>query len=142
MLLPKKNEEFLKTLLRTSEGLTIDFKQSITSAQKIAKTLVAFANSEGGTIVIGVSDKKKIVGIDPEEEIFMIEKAANQYCDPSPQLEFEVFENVEFDDKNIEVEKAILLVLVKKSDQKHFFKNQSGKKVLYMRKDDQTLPTQ
>jgi alpha-glucuronidase len=25
----------------------------------------------------------------------MIEKAANQYCDPSPQLEFEVFENVE-----------------------------------------------
>jgi len=142
MLLPKKNEEFLKTLLRTSEGLTIDFKQSITSAPKIAKTLVAFANSEGGTIVIGVSDKKKIVGIDPEEEIFMIEKAANQYCDPSPQLEFEVFENVEFDDKNMEVEKAILLVQVKKSDQKHFFKSQSGKKVLYMRKDDQTLPLQ
>jgi predicted HTH transcriptional regulator len=141
MLLPKKNEEFLKTLLKSKEGLTLDFKQSITSAQKIAKTLVAFSNSEGGTLVIGVSDKMQIIGIDPDEEIFMIEKAAAEFCNPPIlSLKFEILENIEIDQNNIEIEKTILLVHVKKSSQLHFFKSQNGEKIIYFRKGDQTLP--
>ncbi|MCS4436258.1 helix-turn-helix domain-containing protein [Aquiflexum gelatinilyticum] len=141
MLLPKKNEEFLKTLLKSKEGISMDFKQSITSAQKIAKTLVAFSNSEGGTLVIGVSDKRLIIGIDPEEEIFMIEKAAREFCDPPiHSLQYEILENIEIDQNKIEIEKMVLLVHVKKSNQLHYFKNHNGDKVIYLRNGDQTLP--
>lgn len=140
MLLPKKNEEFLKYLLNRKEGQTIDFKQSITSSQKIAKTLVAFANTEGGIIVIGVSDKKKIIGIDPEEEVYMVEKALLENCDPQPTLRFELLETIEMSEKQIELEKYVLLVVVEKSNQKHFFKNQNGEKIYYRRLYDQTIP--
>lgn len=141
MLLPKKNEEFLKTLLKRKESDTIDFKQLINSPQKLAKTLVAFANTEGGIIVIGVSDKKKIIGIDPLEEIFMVEKAISENCEPPPILQFEILETVELNERNIETEKSVLLVHVKKSDKKHFFKNENGEKSYYRRINDQTLPS-
>ncbi|MCH6233574.1 helix-turn-helix domain-containing protein [Cognataquiflexum rubidum] len=140
MLLPKKNEEFLKYLLNRKEGQTIDFKQSITSSQKLAKTLVAFANTEGGIILIGVSDKKKIIGVDPEEEVFMVEKALFENCDPHPTLRFELLETIELSEKNVETEKYVLLVVVEKSIQKHYFKNQSGEKIYYKRLYDQTIP--
>lgn len=140
MLLPKKNEELLKNLLNRKEGKSIDFKQSITSAQKIAKTLVAFANTEGGIIVVGVSDKKKIIGIDPEEEIFMVEKAVFENCEPQPKFHFELLETIELSEKNVETEKYVLLVFIEKSIQKHYFKNQSGEKIYYKRLYDQTIP--
>jgi predicted HTH transcriptional regulator len=141
MLVPKKNEEFLRTLLKRKESQTIDFKQLVKSPQKLAKTLVAFANTEGGIIVIGVSDQKRIIGIDPEEEIFMVEKAISENCTPAPHIYFELFETIELDEKNIETEKSILLVHVQKSSQKHFFKNGNGEKVFYRRVADQTLPS-
>ncbi|MCL6259876.1 ATP-binding protein [Aquiflexum sp. TKW24L] len=140
MLTPKKNEEFLKILLKRKESQTIDFKQLIKSPQKIAKTLVAFANTEGGIIVIGVSDNKKIIGIDPEEEIFMVEKAISENCTPPPIIHFELFETLGMDEKNIEIEKSVLLVHVQKSTQKHFFKNENGELLYYKRLDDHTLP--
>jgi predicted HTH transcriptional regulator len=140
MLSAKKDEDFLKSLLRRKENETIDFKHSIKSSQKLAKTLVAFANTEGGTIVIGVSDQKKITGIDPEEEIFMVEKANNEYCIPPTTLQFELFETIELNKKEVEIEKHVLLAHVKKSEQTHFYKNGSGEMVLYKRIDDQTIP--
>ena len=63
----KFEEEFVKDLLKQKEGEKLDFKLKITSKEKIAKTLSAMANSEGGFIVIGMSDHKKIIGIDPDE---------------------------------------------------------------------------
>jgi predicted HTH transcriptional regulator len=140
MLVPKKNEEFLKSLLKNKEGLTIDFKQSITSSQKIAKTLVAFANTAGGVIVIGVSDGKKIIGIDPEEELFMVEKANVEFCDPQTSLKFDLFETMEINEKDIEIEKSVLLVYVEKSNLNHFYLNGNNTRVYYKRIGDQTLP--
>jgi predicted HTH transcriptional regulator len=140
MLFPKKNEEFLKDLLNRKEGQCIDFKQSITSAEKLAKTLVAFANTEGGIIVIGVSDKKKIIGVDAEEEIFMVEKAILEHCVPLPDYRFDLLETVVYSERNIETEKNVLLVYIEKSNQKHFFKNSNGEKIYYKRFYDQTIP--
>ena len=49
------------------EGVQLDFKHSITDKQKIAWTLCAFANTKGGSLLIGVKDNGKVKGVNPEE---------------------------------------------------------------------------
>ncbi|GJM06864.1 MAG: hypothetical protein DHS20C10_05980 [marine bacterium B5-7] len=52
-------------LLNADESRTLEFKENTNSPLKIAKTVVAFANTAGGTVVIGVEDKtKRLVGLD------------------------------------------------------------------------------
>lgn len=140
MIQPKKNVEFIKALLKQPESETLDFKQGISSTVKIAKTIIAFANTRGGKIVIGISDNKKIVGIDEAEETFMIEKAISEYCFPPVQILFEVYEMSYFDDEEFEKERYILIVDIKKSKVRHMLKNGEGKPVFYKREKDRTLP--
>lgn len=78
--------ESLQSIIRLGEGQQLDFKFRIDDAKKIARTLCAFANTDGGTLLIGVKDNGKVVGVDPTEELHMIEAAADMYC--SPKLEF------------------------------------------------------
>ena len=59
-----------------------DFKFEISDSRKIARTLAAFANTEGGRILIGVKDNGRISGISSDEEYHMIEAAAQMYCRP------------------------------------------------------------
>lgn len=54
----------LSELLTTSEGKTLEFKRDLSSLQPILKSLVAFANIAGGTLVIGRADDGAIVGVD------------------------------------------------------------------------------
>lgn len=51
----------LVDLLRRAEGKTLEFKRDLSSPDGILKTLVAFANTAGGTVVIGVDDGSKNV---------------------------------------------------------------------------------
>jgi ATP-dependent DNA helicase RecG len=51
-------------LLSMPEGKTLEFKRDLTSLQPILKTLVAFANTAGGTLIIGRDDKGKILGLE------------------------------------------------------------------------------
>ena len=54
----------LNDLLSRSESKTLEFKENTSSPLRIIKTVVAFANTAGGTIVIGIEDKtRKVVGI-------------------------------------------------------------------------------
>ncbi|MFN5983756.1 MAG: helix-turn-helix domain-containing protein [Fluviicola sp.] len=78
--------ESLQSIIRLGEGQQLDFKFRIDDQKKIARTLCAFANTDGGTLLIGVKDNGKVVGVDPTEELHMIEAAADMYC--SPKLEF------------------------------------------------------
>lgn len=75
-------------LIKQGEHQTLDFKHSITDSKKIARAMVAFANTLGGTLLIGVKDNGSIVGIDSEEEYYMIEAAAQMYC--KPEVPFKV----------------------------------------------------
>ena len=52
-----------------------------------ARSLSAFANTEGGRLLVGVKDNGKIAGIRSEEEIYMIEAAATMYCCPKVEIE-------------------------------------------------------
>ena len=52
-------------LLKAGEGKTLEFKRDISSPRNMLKTLVAFANTAGGRIIIGVADKtRELIGID------------------------------------------------------------------------------
>lgn len=89
----------LEEYLSRSEGKTLEFKENTRGLQAVVKTVVAFANSSGGTIIIGVKDRTKdIVGITNalEEE----EKLANVISDSIfplliPDIEIHSFRNKE-----------------------------------------------
>ena len=104
----------LQRLILLGENDTLDFKQRVTQPEKIARTLVSFANTRGGIILIGVKDNGTISGVDPEEEKHMLQLAADFYCDPPVQVRYEEVE---------EEKKTILKVIVPESKLKpHFAK--------------------
>jgi predicted HTH transcriptional regulator len=134
------DEDFIKKLIKDRENLTLDLKLKITSKRKIAKTISAFANTEGGKILIGVSDDGKLVGIDIEEEKYMINSANEEFCNPQAVIDFKEF-TVWIDKKNQTEENEInlLLAIIKKSKPIKIFVKENGKTQAYFRKKDQTL---
>ncbi|MCZ2408049.1 MAG: helix-turn-helix domain-containing protein [Burkholderiales bacterium] len=65
------SQEAPHPLLQQPEGKQLEFKRDLSSPRNLLKTLVAFANSAGGKLVIGVDDARQTVGVaDPlaEEE--------------------------------------------------------------------------
>ena len=74
--------EYIHALIAEGEHQQQDFKFEISDARKIAKTLSAFANTDGGKLLIGVKDNGKIAGVRSDEEQYMIEAAAGLYCSP------------------------------------------------------------
>jgi len=82
----------IELILQEGEGLKIEFKENLDKS--LAKELVAFANSDGGKIFLGISDKKEIKGIEITNKLkSQIQDIANN-CDPSVKIEFEELENV------------------------------------------------
>lgn len=110
-MFPKKiDEDFVNLLLKEEEGLKLEYKQQISSQEKIAKTLSAMSNTAGGMLLIGISDQRKIIGIDPEEERYMINAANHRYCELRANLDLHVI-SIAPDNLNKE-EKYVLLVIV------------------------------
>lgn len=140
MNLTKFDEEFIKFLINSEESKTLDFKQKVTSKEKIARTIAAMANTEGGFILIGLSDQKKIIGIDPEEEKFMVESANEFFCTPRVSLTCESIVWQDSDaEKQSEKEKHLLLVTIKKSEGPEiYFSDKMGNRKIYIRVGDQT----
>lgn len=66
-------------LVTTTEGKTLEFKRDLTSLPPILKTLVAFANTAGGILVIGVQDDGAVVGI--ADALREEERLANSIAD-------------------------------------------------------------
>jgi len=117
--------------IQEGEGLQQDFKKTISSQIKIAKTIVSFANTRGGRIIIGVNDQGKITGIKSDEEIFMIEGAATFYAKPEVPVEFHLFEVQN---------KSVLVIEIPESQNKpHYAKDENGKWWVYIRVKDQTV---
>ncbi len=73
----------LKSLISEGENFKIEFKRQFSSITKIAKELIAFANTKGGMILFGVDDDGTIYGVESEKsEIDLIREAAGEYCEP------------------------------------------------------------
>jgi predicted HTH transcriptional regulator len=138
----KFEEEFVKSLLKQDEGEKLDFKQKITSREKISKTLAGMANTEGGIILIGISDKKRIIGVDPEEERYMIESANEEFCVPRVALSIDEIKLMDESaaDQSEESELSLLLVEIKKTQGPRIYcKTKTGELKSYIRVNDQTL---
>lgn len=80
--IPEEDSSHIPGLIRQGEGQTLEFKFEIADAKKIARTLVAFANTTGGTLLIGVKDNGAIAGMRSDEEYFMLDAASTMYCRP------------------------------------------------------------
>lgn len=50
--------------LRAGEGQTVEFKQSLAERSDAVKTMVAFANSQGGRVFFGVKPNRALLGAD------------------------------------------------------------------------------
>lgn len=72
----------LRRLIAQGEHQQQDFKYAITSVSKIAHSLSAFANTDGGRLLVGVRDDGRIAGVRSEEEVYMIDAAARSFCRP------------------------------------------------------------
>ena len=82
---------YIHQLIAEGEHDHQDFKFEISDARKIARSISAFANTGGGRLLVGVKDNGRIAGIRSEEEIYMIEAAANMYCQPKVEIETQTF---------------------------------------------------
>jgi len=122
----------IKRLIFEGEGVSLDFKKTITSCEKIAKTMVSFANNKGGKLLIGVLDDGGIKGVKSEdEERYMITKAAHFYAKPALEP---IFEEVYIDDK------VVLVVEIEPSDTKpHYALGDDGKWWVYIRVKDKSV---
>lgn len=72
-------------LLTSPEGKTLEFKSDTSALKKIMKTIVAFANSSGGTVIIGQEDNGEVVGVN--DPLLVEEQLANSIADSiAPRL--------------------------------------------------------
>lgn len=79
--------KYIYSLINQGEHQQLDFKHSISDSKKIARTLAAFANTNGGKLLIGVRDNGSIAGVHGDEEYYMVQAAADMYCKPSLHFE-------------------------------------------------------
>lgn len=90
----------LEELLSKNEGKTLEFKENSQSLQKIIQTIIAFANTAGGILLIGVKNEtKEVVGLSNilQEE----EKIANAIADSVSPLLIPSLQFCSFRDRDI-----------------------------------------
>jgi predicted HTH transcriptional regulator len=79
---------YLYNLIAQGEHETLEFKYEINDPRKIARTLVAFANTKGGHLLVGIKDNGTVSGISIDEEYYMVESGAKLYS--RPEIDFKV----------------------------------------------------
>jgi predicted HTH transcriptional regulator len=85
------DKHYLLSLIREGEHQQQDFKYRVADACKLAKTVSAFANTDGGRLLIGVRDDGHLSGVRSEEEIYMMHQAAYKYCKPEASIKFDTY---------------------------------------------------
>jgi len=73
----------LLDLIEEGENIQVEFKRKFSTHNKIAREMIAFANTKGGYVLFGIDDDKKIVGVESEKETTeLIKDTALNYCEP------------------------------------------------------------
>lgn len=123
--------EYIKQLIAEGEHQTLDFKFEVSDFRKIARTLAAFSNTDGGRLLVGVKDNGAIAGVRSEEEYFMIEGAAKLYSRPE----------IDFEARNWLVDgRKVMEVIIRPGKEKPYLaQDEEGHWIAYIRQGDQNF---
>ena len=121
----------IRSLISEGEHEQLDFKFEITDARRIARSLVAFANTRGGRLLIGVKDNGAIAGMRSDEEFYMVESAAKMYC--KPEVDFSLRE------WTVNGKKVLEIIIEPSLGKPHYAATKEGKWLVYIRVADQNL---
>lgn len=124
----------LNKLIEDGESSTLEFKRKFSSPEKIAKEMIAFANSKGGTILFGIDDDRSIVGVESEKgEMELINTAARFFCEPE----------VDYNSEILSIKKSdIVVVNIPESTNKPhklISDNGNGEQKVYIRYNDKSV---
>jgi predicted HTH transcriptional regulator len=125
----------LKKLTAKGEGLHLEFKKKANFPEKIAKELVAFANTDGGLLLLGVDDDGTVSGTrDIEGEVFVMEETIEKLIKPRLTYQAQV---IKINDK-----KGLAIFEIPKSEKRPLYLRnapQSKEGKAYVRNGDQSL---
>lgn len=96
-----RSEPRVRSLIEGGESTTVEFKEDRDNGHTLVQSVVAFANSEGGTILLGVDDNGAVTGTDADEDQVRIEEWLHSRCDPPVPVDFD----------SVEIEEKELLVI-------------------------------
>jgi hypothetical protein len=123
--------DYIKRLIAEGEHQMLDFKFEVSDFRKIARTLVAFSNTDGGRLLVGVKDNGAIAGVRSEEEYFMVDGAAKIYC--KPEVEFKVRE------WQVEGRKVMEVIIGPGNYKPYMAQDYDGRWIAYIRQGDQNF---
>jgi len=124
--------KYLAQRIAEGEHQMLDFKFAVNDGRKIAITLCAFANTDGGTLLIGVKDNGSIAGAKLQEEEHMIQAAATMYSKPPVAYTTQGWRAGD---------KYVLEVIIPASRYRpHLAVNEIGEWKAFVRRHDQNFP--
>ncbi len=107
--------------IKQGESKTLELKESLPKNDHIAKTVIAFSNTSGGKLIIGVNDNREIIGIDDTMVFDMQDKIASIIADNcSPGIMPEIY-SVNMGGK------LVLVIEVVRGNMKPYFLKSQGK---------------
>lgn len=109
----------------------LDFKFEVSDFRKIARTLVAFSNTDGGRLLVGVKDNGAIAGVRSDEEYFMVDGAAKIYC--RPEVGFKIRE------WQVEGKKILEVIISRGEDKPYTAQDNDGSWIAYIRQGDENF---
>ncbi len=109
----------LKELVRHGENKYVEFKLKTTHPEKIVREMVAFANTDGGKLIVGVADDKSLKGLKfPDEDEFILQRAIEKYIYPA--IDYSL------DRLAVEGEREVLIYTIPKSSFKPHYVDLDG----------------
>ncbi len=125
----------LRELVRQGENKYVEFKLKTNHPEKIVREIVAFANTDGGKVIIGIADDKSIKGLKfPDEDEYILKKAIDKYIYPPIDYDLERI--------RVEGEKEVLIFSIDKSPIKPHFVDLDGipeNRKVYVRVEDRSV---
>lgn len=118
--------------IEEGEGLTVEFKRKVSTPEKIAKEMIAFANTRGGIILFGIDDDRSVIGVESEKsELDDIAFAAGHLCDPPVEHETRIFQ---FDGEDV------ICVNIPESEKKpHYLVDESTERKSFVRVGEKSM---
>jgi len=122
----------LRKLVSQGEGQHLEFKLKATFPEKIIRELIAFANTDGGTLLVGVNDDGSIPGVKfPEEELLVIENELAKNCRPTLPVRSRFI--------RVNEKRFVVWLDVSRSSRRPHYVPSNEKKVSYVRHKDESL---